>query len=262
MSDRLKYPGTAEEKELMAVLEDKMRLARKTQRPQVTHFLNPHLQGLAEGILEKNPDLQWELEGGAPGAERRRIVLAPAGGEIDQDHSRIALIACQGDFARAGKQATHRDFLGAILGTGIKREKLGDIWLTPEGCVLAVDQDLAAYLCQQSIRVKGVVLDLQILAPGSYQPPEKAASLLTTTVASLRLDAVAAAGFRTSRSRIAPEITAGRISVNWQEVTRLDYLLKAGDVISARGRGRIILKDVGGNTAKGRVRITIEKYIQ
>jgi len=262
MTERQTYSGSGEEKEFLALLEDKLRLTRKTNQIQVTNFLPPRLQSLAEMVLEKNSDLQWELEGGAPGAERQRIIVAPLHRELIPKTSRIVLLAMEGDFRHGVRQpATHRDYLGAILGTGIKREKLGDIWLTPAGCVAAVDQELAGYLSQQVIRVKGNSLEIRVLAPGSFNPPEKEVSQYFTTVASLRLDAVAAAGFRTARSRIAGEITAGRFSVNWQEVTRLDYLLKAGDVISARGRGRLVLQEASGSTAKGRIKISIGKYI-
>lgn len=262
MTDRLKYSGKAEEKEFLALLEDRIRQVRKNNLPQVMNFLDPRLQSLAELILDKNNDLTWDLQGGAPGAERQRLIIGPAEWELSFVDARITLLACQGDFGYiVGNAASHRDFLGAILGTGIKREKLGDIWLTQKGCVLAVDQDLAVYLQQQIIRVKGNVLELQIMAPENFAPPEKEVVSLETTVASLRLDAVAAAGFRTSRSRISGEITGGKISVNWQEVTRLDFILKVGDVISARGRGRMVLKCTKGSTAKGRVKINIEKYI-
>lgn len=262
MTERQKYSGTAEEKEFIALLEDKIRLVQKINQPQVMNFLDPRLQSLAEQILNKNDDLAWDLQGGVPGAERQRLIIGPADWELSEQDARITLLASQGNVGQQGiKAINHRDYLGAILGTGIRREKLGDIWLTPAGCVLAVDQDLATYLQQQLIRVKGNVLDLQILAAGTFLPPEKEVCTLETTVASLRLDAVAAAAFRTSRSRITGEIAAGKFSVNWQEVTRLDFNLKTGDVVSSRGRGRIVLKYVKGNTAKGRVKIGIEKYI-
>jgi RNA-binding protein YlmH len=37
--------------------------------------------------------------------------------------------------------------------------------------------------------------------------------------------------------------------------------MKQGDIISLRGKGRIVLEEVAGTTKKDRIRITIKKYL-
>lgn len=81
------------------------------------------------------------------------------------------------------------------------------------------------------------------------------------TVSALRLDAVAASGFRTSRGKAAELIAAGRVQVNWRECAKPDKLLSEGDTVSARGLGKFRLSSVGGTTRKGRVSVVIQVYI-
>jgi RNA-binding protein YlmH len=57
--------------------------------------------------------------------------------------------------------------------------------------------------------------------------------------ASLRVDALASAGFRMSRSKLADMISGGDVRVNWKEVTKNGLCLKTGDVVSVSGKGRI-----------------------
>lgn len=250
---------TAEEKEIMARLLDKAVLAGKSYQPQVTDFLDPHLQDIAAQILDQIPEIVWETEGGHPLAERRRILLSREGIETAEPEQYIKLLAWEGRFA--GVKVTHRDFLGALLGAGIKREKLGDVWVLETGCAAAVAAEIADYLELQEIRVRGVPLVVRRIETAELALPKQEGKTITTTVAALRLDAVAAAGFSSSRAKLAREITAGRMRVNWQDVTKLDHQLQEGDVISGRGRGRVILKTVSGTSHKGRIKVVLERLL-
>jgi RNA-binding protein YlmH len=83
---------------------------------------------------------------------------------------------------------------------------------------------------------------------------------ITATVPSLRLDAVAAAGYGISRNKILGEITAEKVKVNWSVVSDGSFQVKEGDIISTRGRGRVRLETVRGLTKKGRVSVRLTRY--
>ena len=78
---------------------------------------------------------------------------------------------------------------------------------------------------------------------------------------SLRLDAVAATGFGTSRAKMTEAISSGRVSLNHLECTRADQAVAEGDVLACRGMGKCRLIAVGGLSRKGRVSITVERYL-
>ena len=84
---------------------------------------------------------------------------------------------------------------------------------------------------------------------------------ISATVAALRLDAVAAAAFGVSRSRRAEEFKGQNVRVNWQDAKNPSQLVKEGDVISFRSRGRAELAEVRGTTKKGRMAITMKRYL-
>ncbi|MCD8008041.1 MAG: RNA-binding protein, partial [Clostridiales bacterium] len=67
--------------------------------------------------------------------------------------------------------------------------------------------------------------------------PQPEVKILHDTVPSLRLDAVAAAGFSASRRAAAEAIAAGKVAVNWRTVTKTDCPVAQGDRLSWRGRG-------------------------
>lgn len=252
---------TDEEKNFAGRIIDKVNLAEKTGQIQATDFIDPHLQMLANLILKDFTGIQWTFEGGSEQAERKRLIISGESPEkIDADEY-VALFDCTACAAKEYKAAkiTHRDYLGAVLGTGIRREKLGDIVITEKGCIIAAAREIAGYLYQQPLVVKGIPFEMSETGPEACAIGEEEGKIITTTVSSLRLDAVAAAGFGTSRSKLTREILAGRFKVNWQEITRLDYQLNQKDVISCRGRGRVVIESAGGESKKGRIKVILKR---
>lgn len=57
---------------------------------------------------------------------------------------------------------------------------------------------------------------------------------------------------RFPRSRAAADIEADKLKLNWQSVKNAAQTVKEGDIISMRGRGRIEIAEVRGQTKKRR----------
>ena len=90
-------------------------------------------------------------------------------------------------------------------------------------------------------------------------PPE--VKVIRDTVAALRLDAVAASAFSTSRGKAAELISAGRVAVNHRECTKADRPVAQGDVLTCRGLGKCVVKEVLGRSKKGRIMLVLERYV-
>ena len=84
---------------------------------------------------------------------------------------------------------------------------------------------------------------------------------MKSTVASLRLDAVAGIAFGLSRSKMAPFIKGENIRLNFKVVKDPSASVKEGDVISANRLGRAKVVEVGGQSKKGRTYVKVHKYI-
>ena len=85
--------------------------------------------------------------------------------------------------------------------------------------------------------------------------------LVHDTVATLRLDAVLSSGFAIARGKAADLISGGRVSVNHRECTKADKAVAEGDVLTCRGLGQCVVKEVPGQSRKGRPMLVLERYI-
>ncbi|KAJ0101926.1 hypothetical protein Patl1_04682 [Pistacia atlantica] len=215
-------------------------------------------------VLEKLADVKAVAQGGYPQAERCRISVGHPEA-LTSDPDVVAALSITGNFVF--EPCSHGDFLGAILGTGIAREKLGDIILQGEkGAQILVVPELADYLISSLEKVGNVSVScakIPLLAL-EYEPPRLQPLFWTksfkTIEASLRVDALASAGFKISRSKLVNLISSGDVRVNWTTVTKNGTTLKTGDVVSVSGKGRLKIGEIN-STRKGKFAVELIQYL-
>lgn len=261
--DKLARDG--EERLLLARAMDKMDLAQRKNIPASTGFLSPSERASVENLIAASGHPAHLFFGGYEGAERTICVFLPDWQEPEEfqalamaGEGPVAALRCTYN-ADAG--LTHRDFLGAILGRGIDREKVGDLLVGPDSCDLLVLEELADYLLMDLDSAGRARLRTKRLPLDQLQPPEVKVRQIRDTVATPRLDAVAAAAFSTSRSKAADLISAGRVQLNYRDCLKADRLVEEGDVLSCRGLGKAVVKSLGGRSKKGRTMLEIERYL-
>ena len=170
----------------------------------------------------------------------------------------VALKICGSGY----RKLSHRDFLGAILSLGVNREAVGDIYVVDEKCAyIAVLDTVSQFIASELDAVGRDKVCCEIISPALLPKKEQQFEQICDTVASLRLDAVAAAILGLSRDKAERLISSGEISVNHVEVTEKSFMLSEGALLSVHGRGRFLLSDTGELTKKGRIRITVKRYI-
>lgn len=250
--------SSSEDRIFMSRVLDQLELCEKYYEPRFTDFIDPHRQNILSRKLVKPSDLNLLLWGGYEDAERKVACFYPEYLELEHSQFPITLLQITGHHI---SKLSHRDFLGAILGLGIKREKIGDIIIHNEACYCFCTSDIASYILIHLAKVGQVNVSITEKSVHEISLPEKKFKLINSTVASLRLDSVVSAGLGESRSKVLAYIQAERVNVNWETVQSPSYHVKEGDVISVRGHGRMELDLVGGMTRKGRVSITIKRYI-
>ncbi|KAJ7550834.1 hypothetical protein O6H91_07G120800 [Diphasiastrum complanatum] len=232
-----------------------------------TDFLAPPVLNDALSVIKRLANITAVVSGGHAQAERCRLSV----GHVEDIGSKckgapkegfpgaVAALSVSGNFAF--DPAEHGDFLGAVLGTGLAREKVGDIIVLGEkGAQILVVPDLVDYLVTSLRQVRNVPVDCTTipLSTLQYLPPRK--EIFNTVEASLRVDALASAGFRLSRSKLVDLISSKDVKINWKEISKGGVTLKVGDVVSIRGKGRI---EVGSifTTRKGRFSIELIRYV-
>ena len=249
----------AEHKDALMRVIDQANQAIRTWDVVTTDFLSPPELYEAQSIFQRLTDVHLRAVGGYPQAERQRLIIARAELPLDSEANPLALLSVAGNFLF--DTATHRDFLGAILGTGIVREKVGDIIVLGErGAQVIVVPDLADFLSMHLTQVRSVSVKTQPINFSELRVRAPKKKEMTTVEASMRLDALASAGFGMSRSKMAGLITAGDVRVNWKPVTQSSYTVKDGDLIAIRGKGRLEVGEVSV-TKKQRYRVALTRYV-
>ena len=155
---------------------------------------------------------------------------------------------------------THRDFLGGLMGIGIKRETVGDIYVGRGQCDFFLLREILPYVLDNFLSAGRTKLHLEQISLDEVQLPEITVKQIKDTVSSLRLDSIAGSGFGLARGKACDLIAAGKVSVNDLPCMKADKLLQEGDKVSARGFGKLVLTQVGGRTKKDRISIIIERY--
>lgn len=247
-----------ENRDSLARILDLAEQALKTWEITLTDFLSPPELAEAEKVFNRLTEVQMVAWGGYPQAERQRLGITRSELPLDVFQVEVVVLEISGNFLF--DPATHRDFLGAMLGTGIVREKTGDIIVLGErGAQTIVTPELADFLELNLTQVRSVPVKTKRIDPGELKVKEPKKKELTTVEASMRLDAIASAGFGMSRSKMVSLIDGGDVRVNWKEITQASHQVKSGDLIAIRGKGRLEVKDIAV-TKKQRYRVELTRY--
>jgi len=248
-----------ENRNSVARVIDQADQAIKTWELVLTDFLSPPELAETQQVFSRLTEVQLVAWGGYPQAERQRLGLARSEVSLEQSQVTVVALEIAGNFLF--DTATHRDFLGAILGSGILRDKLGDIIVLGErGAQAIVVPELVEFLEMNLTQVRSVPVKTQPIDLSELKIREPKKKELTTVEASLRLDAIASAGFGMSRSKMAELIDGGDVRVNWKEITQASYQVKQGDLIAIRGKGRLEVGEIAV-TKKERYRVQLTRYI-
>lgn len=229
--------------------------ASKRGEAAFTHFMD--LNQIQLAIAAANSEgVRLVLEGGHPDAERRMGAFydyEPP--EQWQWPIQPVELTWRAQFGSPG----HRDLLGALMGLGFERERMGDIVLSGDRAYVFAEPEIADYIVR-SIESAGRVTIRARLTEGVPELPPPAGRTFRDTVPSMRLDAILAAGFSLSRSEASDRIAHGKAFVNQALQIRPDAEVQEGDLISLRGEGRMRIESVDGETRKGRIAVKIFRY--
>lgn len=250
-----------EDKLFLSKILDKAIKSEKDKCEVHTDFMDPYQRSLVEKIFSMADDINYTFNGGYTGAERSVMVLRPDFIEADENAEDPAFLKLMYVKLQGRDVLSHRDYLGSLMGLGIRREKIGDIIVNSEGCHIIVLNEIAEYVKYNLTKVGNVKVSAEYKELHELETPDQKVKEIRTTVASLRLDSVAGAGFGMSRSKVAEFIKAEKVNLNWEMTDSLAKQVKEGDTISIRGRGRVVLEEIGNRTRKDRIGVILKKFI-
>ncbi len=228
-------------------------MARRGAYRSFTAFLDIRQYTLATRQLQAGT---YRFFGGFPQAERGILCVHPP--DLPPEDAEFPIV-CLTITHRPADKLTHRDVLGSIMAQQVQRDTVGDIVVTP-GRIQCFVTPAAAAVCMQMEKIGRVGVQITDTLPFSceYQQETKE---ITGTVAAPRLDAVLRTALNTGRNACADLIRGGLVTLNYVQVQEVSCQLAEGDVFSVRGYGKFRVSELSGPTKKGRLHITIEKYL-
>lgn len=249
---------SAEHKQVAARTIDYVRETLQTADSRLTEFLSSAEQDVMRSVLRRLPDVRYVMFGGYRGAERKRAIIIPSYFVNEYLDFQIGAIEIVPDTDR--EVLSRSDYEKALLALGLDADRFGDVIVNDDRAQIFVDSSVEQFVVERLTRVGRFRATVTAIDPERVDVASESVEI-ERTVASLRLDSVAAAGYSSSRTKMAREIKAGQVKLNWNLIVKPDVEVKTGDVISMRGRGRVVIEEVLGETRKGRLRIRLRKSL-
>lgn len=285
----VKYTNDPELLSLYARLSDLQAVAARGEAA-MTAFLTPreclYAASFCEAQIREGSAFLWgghPLGEGEIPPERRRMLLLPdyAAGLIAAEAlardpmtalaeaglddlstlvaASVSLLYIKGSGFR---RLTHRDYLGSVLGLGLERDVTGDIFVADEhSAYLACKGEIADFLADNLTHVSADTVRVTKMPAGFVPPVERKRQAIRDTVASARLDCVVAALTNLSREKAQVAVRSGLVELNYETCDACDTTVAPPCVLSVRGVGKFSVLSFDGETKKGRMRLSGEKYI-
>lgn len=254
-------PQTPEEQLLVRRVQDAAAGARYGGY-RFLGFLDERGRTLAEARLNKE-DVFSAVWGGFAGAQRCYLGVGGQQPPEPEDFPLAAVrITCwqPGHTTPTAQLPTHRDYLGALLGLGLKRECVGDILTDGASAVCFLDAKMVSLVMDELTGVGRFSVRVEHVDPAETADWQQKTEEVRINVPSLRADAVLASLLHLSRADAAALIVRGAVSLCHVPLTQQHASIQEGDTLSVRGYGRWRIAEIGGLSKKGRIWLTAEKF--
>lgn len=271
---------TNEDKLLRSMILDRFNQSESWYCATYTGFLDMHEQVVASEAIcgtrctdeEANGEvvayragrMSVYLYGGYEDAERRIMMFLPE--EFADDYRTILadeepLGVLHAEVSRGSRKLTHRDYLGSVLGLGLKRSVIGDIIVRDDGADIIAKSEIIPFLLNEYKVAGRTPLVCTARKISELMQAERKAVEVSDTLSSLRLDNVVSAAFSIPRKEAASSIVSGLVSVDHREAVKIDRRVDEGSTVSLKGKGKAVLTQVGETTKKKRIRVRFERFV-
>ena len=246
-----------EDRIFLGKIEDKIKGASEKYMLTYSDFLDPHEHSVASNYIRGKGrfDVEIVFFGGYEDAERVLMFCLPDYASLE-DASKDALKVIRVKTKEGGKALRHGDYLGSLTGLGVSRSKIGDILVNEGGADIIVSSEIVEFLMTNYAKAGRNYLSLS-----EHELPENSRLTVKDTVASLRLDNIVSSAFGLSRAKAQEAIKRGIVFVNSIEQTKVDVQIDEGDKIVLRGKGKVLVKEIGNRTRKDRIFMEFERYV-
>ena len=226
--------------------EELINIANLAYKHWETYWTGFNSTYVCEEILkdfENLNDFKFFIYGGFSSSQRSRIACF-RGDNIPEEDALKSNFPAQGIKINGNflfDNATQDDFRSLLIENGVNQIKVGDIWtIGDRGAQGIIDNLDIEHIDEKIFYLRDVKVKIKLVGIDELQIPSRRSKKLVNTVeASTRLDAIASAGFRVSRTKIIERIENGMLRLNGSKVNKPTINLKIGDKLELENKGFI-----------------------
>ena len=226
--------------------EELINIANLAYKHWETYWTGFNSTYVCEEILkdfENLNDFKFFVYGGFSSSQRSRIACF-RGDNIPEEDALKSNFPAQGIKINGNflfDNATQDDFRSLLIENGVNQIKVGDIWtIGDRGAQGIIDNLDIKHLDEKIFYLRDVKVKVNVVGIDELQIPSgRSKKLVNTVEASTRLDAIASAGFRVSRTKIIERIENGMLRLNGSKVNKPTINLKIGDKLELENKGFI-----------------------
>ncbi len=226
--------------------EELINIANLAYKNWETYWTGFNSNYVCEEILkdfENLNDFKFFIYGGFSSSQRSRIACF-RGDNIPEEDALKSNFPAQGIKINGNflfDNAKQDDFRSLLIENGVNQLKIGDIWTTGDrGAQGIIDNLDIEHLDEKIFYLREVKVKINLVDIDELQIPSgRSKKLVNTVEASTRLDAIASAGFRISRTKIIERIENGMLKLNGSKVNKPTINLKIGDKLELENKGFI-----------------------
>lgn len=247
------------EKEFIDGAIDWLRRVNDYYTPYLTSFLDPREQYILQTISGQYDGIDIEFHGGHENAERKRALIFPDYYEVREDDFKIEVIELK--YLVKFSTLSHGSIMGSILGSGITREKLGDIINQSDRWQFFMDATIKDFVMLQVDKIGRTSVTLMDVSKNDILEAKEDWIEDTEIISSLRIDVFIASCLNLGRDKSKTLIESNRVKLNWTEIDKINMMIEPSDIISIRGFGRIKFIDIISRTKKDKYLVQVLKML-
>ena len=251
---------TDDEKLLLNRIKDLAEATYTQNRYSFSQFLTVEEQTLIYSIRNEIKHVDYDFFGGFETSERQ---IMRFGSEESLGYDMpypIAILLIEPLMDKFSDDLSHRDFLGTLMGLGLKRNVIGDIVVKGKKAYVMCLDDVKDYIMKEVTRIKHTSVKITEVT-SSVNDLERKCEDFEVLVSSNRFDAIVAAVCKLSRSKAVELFQAQKVLLNGRICESQSISLKPGNTFSIRGYGKFIFDGEGNHTKKDRVYIKLQRYV-
>ena len=253
-----------EEKILNSKIYDRYYFCKTRNKITNTDFLNISELSIATKFLKNNKVSNYIIFGGKEDSDRKIIIFYPENkflvDSFQKEYEKILEIVR----IKLPKDLKyeHRDYLSGIMKLGIKREKFGDILVYDDGADIISLKTVSMYILdglKELTRFKKSEITIQNIE--NLIEVENKFEEVRIIVSSVRLDSFVSEIANCSRAKAVELIENGKVFINYVNELKVSKKPNIEDIITIRGKGKFIFRDIEKTTSKGKFVIKLNKYM-